>query len=158
VAAWQEVTIPKQPVPDGVTTMQVRFLFDSVNSSYNSYAGWFVDDIKVLPSADIESAAFEPATEPAKPIGPLAYPNPADPDVRFTIMGAVPQALRVDVYDLAGAWIWTGEGDGDELQWDLISAAGDRIANGVYLYELVYQLEGGAWRLCKIEKLFVLSP
>jgi hypothetical protein len=158
VAAWQEVTIPKQSVPDGVTTMQVQFRFDSVNSSYNSYAGWFVDDIKVLPSVDAGPRAFEPANVLTKIVSPLAYPNPADTDVRFTVTGIVPQAVRVDVYDLAGSWIWTGETETDELHWDLISATGDRLANGIYLYKLVYQLEGGAWRLCRVEKLFVLRP
>jgi len=158
VAAWQPVTLSKLQVPGGVTTMQVQFRFDSVNGTSNAYAGWFIDDIKVLPSADAGRSAFEPANVPTNIISPLAYPNPANTDVRFTVTGIVPQAVHVDIYDLAGSWIWTGETETDELHWDLISATGDRLANGVYLYKLVYQLEGGAWRLCRVGKLFILRP
>jgi hypothetical protein len=156
LAAWQQITLSELLVPAGVTTMHVQFRFDSVNGTSNINAGWFIDDIRVLPSADIGPAAFEPDVVPSHEIRPLAFPNPADTEARFTITGIIPQALRVNVYDLAGAWIWAGEAEGDELRWDLNSADGDRVANGVYLYKLEYQMDGDTWRLCRVEKLFVL--
>lgn len=46
---WEEVDL-NITIPTDASTVQIRFLFDSVDPYYNNYSGWFIDDIRLCPT------------------------------------------------------------------------------------------------------------
>ena len=84
------------------------------------------------------------------------YPNPIT-DVHtttFTVRGVEAEAIRVEIYDLAGRLVWEGEAPGNELAWHTQDLSGRYLANGVYLY-VVYVKVGDTWIRSGIQKLAI---
>ncbi|TPW03027.1 MAG: hypothetical protein FD129_3111 [bacterium] len=49
----------------------------------------------------------------------------------------VPVGSRVTVHDLTGREIWSGNlSAGGAITWDLVGSNGQRIAPGIYLYQI----------------------
>ncbi|MCX6094884.1 MAG: chitobiase/beta-hexosaminidase C-terminal domain-containing protein [Candidatus Bipolaricaulota bacterium] len=133
-------------VPSGVSALQVRFVFDSVDSYNNNYTGWFVDDVGV--SCDGDVVDLSSATNRAEELRAICLPNPVR-DVHtcsFYVQGGEVEATRVCVYDLAGSLVFEGEEPGDEIEWHTDNYLGEYLANGVYLYR-VWALIESEWIL-----------
>lgn len=70
-------------------------------------------------------------------LAPVAYPNPVRPGNSRVTFDWVPVGSRVTVHDLAGREIWSGDqSESGAISWDLTSGDGQRVAPGVYLYQL----------------------
>jgi len=65
------------------------------------------------------------------------------------------QAIRVDIYNLAGQKVFTQDINAKELEWHTVNDAGELLANGVYLYQVWVKL-GGKWYPTGIHKLAVV--
>ena len=65
-----------------------------------------------------------------------AGPSPFDGECTFGYTGTgVASVMSVEVYDLAGALVWTAElTDGTEIVWDATDMTGASLANGAYVY------------------------
>ena len=90
----------------------------------------------------------------------IPVPNPVR-DVHttaFQVQGvdlSAVQALRVEIYDLAGRLVWHGETEGSVLNWHTEDLEGLPLANGVYLYK-AYVKVGDEWIPSGVEKVAVL--
>ena len=90
----------------------------------------------------------------------VPVPNPVR-DVNtttFRVLGICScevQALRVEIYDLAGNLVWEGETQGAELAWHTQNLEGLPLANGVYLYK-AYVKVAGQWACVGLDKIFIL--
>ncbi len=88
------------------------------------------------------------------------YPNPIV-DVHtttFAVKGAgaaFVDAVKVEIYDLAGRLVYEAEEAGTSLDWHTDSDYGEYLANGVYLYKL-YALVNGEWVVSETKKLAIL--
>ena len=140
-------------VPAGTTTLQLRFQFDSVNGTNNTYSGWFIDDIRV--AVRETGAATLSEAETAGVVEVVPVPNPFADETRFTVRGAEAEAVRVQVFDLSGAVVWEGEASGNELVWSGETTDGQPLANGVYLY-LATALIDGEWITTPVGKVVIL--
>jgi len=142
---WGQVN-QELSVPSGVSSLQVRFVFDSVDSYNNNYAGWFVDDVGV--SCDGDAAALSSPTNRVEGLRVICIPNPVR-DVHtcsFYLQGGEVEAIRVRVYDLAGSLVFEGEEPADQIEWHTDNYLGEFLANGVYLYR-VWALVEDEWIL-----------
>lgn len=93
--------------------------------------------------------------------------NPASTSVRFTVMHdrpAEPLQCTVDVFDLGGKKVWSGDastaGTFDSslsVQWNLLSTAGARVPRGIYLYRATVTAQDGTVAT-KTRKLAVTAP
>lgn len=158
--------IPAVLVPDGATSMLIRFAFDSVDKWFNAYTGWLVDNI-IVQKAPIEGAqpltAFAVSPQSLRPrdLAELFtvrnVPNPVT-DVHtttFVVRGVEAEQIKVEIYDLTGRLVWQGEAAGNEVEWHTDDLTGAYLANGVYLYK-VYVKVGGEWIVSKVQKLVIL--
>ena len=66
----------------------------------------------------------------------LAYPNPIRHSVvKFEVAGLLNvREIRVGVYSSSGQLIWQGQGPGRRLEWIPLSAEGERLPWGAYIY------------------------
>jgi hypothetical protein len=165
--AWITVEdIPAVLVPEGATSMLIRFAFDSVDKWYNAFTGWLVDNIKVL-KAPTDGAqplsSFAASLQALRPrdlaelLTVRNVPNPVT-DVHtttFVVRGVEAERIKVEIYDLAGRLVWVGEASGNELEWHTDDLTGVYLANGVYLYK-VYVKVGGEWIISQVQKLVIL--
>lgn len=156
--AWTNVQIDIA-VPAGATKMWVRFVFDSIDRYNNAYVGWLVDEVCVTKatSGSPLPASVLPTAAPRDAFSVFNYPNPVR-DVHtttFAVRGVDAEAMRVEIYDLAGRLVYKAEAPGNELVWHTQDLTGLPLANGVYLYK-VYVKVGGAWIATEIQKLVIL--
>lgn len=145
----------------GADTFRLRFVFDSVDSYYNDFPGWAVDNVLVEPAQ-----AGQPLSTAAVPTGMprdlvvAPIPNPVR-DVHttvFRVQGICPcrvEALRVEIYDLSGRLVYTSEAPGGALVWHTDDLSGLPLANGVYLYK-AYVKVGGQWIATQVQKVVIL--
>jgi hypothetical protein len=119
----------------------------------------------VSPKAGITSNRMPPPPPPAPSsaataAGLVAYnePNPIR-DVHtttFKVKGAVAiEAIRVEIFDLAGQLVFEDEQFGDELDWHTDNNYGEYLANGVYLYRVSAKVHG-EWVVVQIRKLAIV--
>jgi len=87
-----------------------------------------------------------------------AGPNPArSSQLSFRVEGTGIESIQVEVYDLAGRSIFnSGFLSGRELSWDLLTADGKPVANGVYLYVITARGYDGQLVRSKVQKLVIL--
>ena len=143
---WTSWTSSGIAVPSGATTMQIRFVFDSVDRYNNRYLGWVVDKVRVRKASQGGQASILslPVAQPREKLEVLVYPNPVK-DVHtatFAVRGVAVERMRVEIYDLSGRLVWKGEALGNELLWHTEDLSGLPLANGVYLYRVVVEAEG----------------
>jgi len=72
-----------------------------------------------------------------------AGPSPFDDECTFGYIGTgVASVMSGEVYDLAGALVWSDElTDVTELVWDGTDENGNALANGAYIYT-IYATDG----------------
>ena len=150
---------------DGAETMLLRFVFDSVDKWYNNFVGWLVDNVKVESapagganplSAMASIARVEPRGAAAE-LSVMNVPNPVR-DVHtttFMVRSVDVEAIRIEIYDLAGTLVFEEEVAGNELVWHTDNDYGEFLANGIYLYR-AYALVEGEWIATKAQKLVIL--
>jgi len=144
--AWTSWASPGITVPSGATTMQIRFVFDSVDRYNNRYLGWVVDKVRVrkVSQGGAVSSLSLPSVEPREKLEVLVVPNPVR-DVHtatFVVHGITVERMKVEIYDLSGRRVWEGEALGNELLWHTQDLSGLPLANGVYLYRVVVEARG----------------
>lgn len=89
----------------------------------------------------------------------VPVPNPVR-DVHtttFRVLGICPcsvQALKVEIYDLAGKLVWQGEVEGPMLAWHTENLEGLPLANGVYLYKAYVKING-EWIPAGVQKVAI---
>jgi len=154
------------PIKTGrYTTLQVRFVFDSVNSYNNDYPGWAVDNVRILPK-ELVPAGIPLAEEYVDEVESLdeeeplfvltVSPNPVTGRiVVFGVDGVAAEALRVEVYDLGGRLVYKAETFGGQLTWDTLDATGKPVANGVYLVLAKVKVDG-EWLSADLQKILIL--
>jgi len=141
------------PVPDGATSMQIRFSFDSVDAYFNSFRGWAVDNISILNDTcalassgpSMAPLAAAPSAEERRPaLEIFNIPNPVQ-DVNtttFVVRGEGIESIRVQVYDLNETLVFEQEVPGNELIWDTANNYGQYLADGVYFYRAMVVVDG----------------
>jgi len=147
------------------TTLQIRFVFDSLNRYNNNFPGWAVDNIMILPrellSAGIPLAEeyveeFEPLDEEEPFFVLTVFPNPVTGrTVVFGVDGVEAEALQVEVYDLGGRLVYKAETLGGQLTWDTLDFLGQPVANGVYLVLAKVKVDG-EWLAADLQKILIL--
>lgn len=157
-STWVTVTI-SLVVPTDVSSIRIRFVFNSEDSAYNDYPGWFIDDVRVnCPTglAEPKEATTETAAESGWTV--QLTPNPVR-DVHtaeFSVRGADVDGLRVEIYDLSGTLVFSEDSEAPSIVWHTEDEYGEYLANGVYLYR-VWALVDGRWvRWEKVGKLVIL--
>jgi hypothetical protein len=147
--AWEQVT-QSLNVPAGVSSLQVRFVFDSVDKESNNYVGWFIDDVSVVPGGPATTAQ-------AASMRVMCIPSPITDlhTARFVVKDVEAERIRVEVYDLAGTLVWLDEEPGTEITWHAVDQEGLPLANGIYIYRALVQVDG-TWVLVGWEKLAIL--
>ncbi len=141
--------------------VQIRFVFDSVNDRNNAYPGWAIDNVVILPvgprGGGVPLVRMD-GDHGMEQVTVLAYaaPNPVTGvSTTFVVEGVEAKLIKVDVYDLGGNLVFTGEAAGNELAWDTLDLSGRPLANGIYLY-IVQVKVGNVWLNLPIEKLLIL--
>ncbi len=159
-AAWEQATTSSFAT-DGADSLQIRFVFDTVDQWANDFLGWLVDNVFVdsMPSGTPLSLMSVLEAVPRGTGGRVEIfnaPNPVREDgTEFVVRGVDATVLQVEVYDLSGTLVWEGQTAGNELPWDGVGTNGERLANGVYLYKVSVQM-GDAWLVSEIRKLVIL--
>jgi hypothetical protein len=149
----------------GASTMLIRFVFDSVDKWYNDYIGWLIDNIKVesapgggiqLSSMSIELSRSEGRDTPAE-LQVINVPNPITDVHTTTFMVRSPdvEAMRIQIFDLAGSLVYEEEISSNELVWHTENNYGEYLANGIYLYRASV-LINGEWVETTVQKLVIL--
>jgi PKD repeat protein len=91
-AAWYQVELDVSSYVGG--DLYVRFEFDTVDSSYNSYRGWYVDDVEVLagmaPSNPPAVLAITPDTGSAYSETPVTIGGAGFQATPFVLLGGTP--------------------------------------------------------------------
>jgi len=163
--AWEEKSF-EVAVPVGVTSMQIRFCFDSVNSSNNALPGWFIDDARLedelwppSPPAGSSEEALDPPADSAtfRVDGVRNTPNPVT-DVhttRFEVMGVGIEQINVQIYDLSGRLVFESGWQPNGYEWHVQTTDGQTVANGVYLYVLLVRGVNGQLVRSEVSKLAV---
>lgn len=91
--------------------------------------------------------------------------SPARESTRFLLQHNRPGStlgVRLSVYDLSGRELWThteqgiSSGETYEVEWNLCSNAGQRLAPGVYLYRASI-VSGGSSESVKAQKILILA-
>lgn len=91
--------------------------------------------------------------------------SPARESTRFLLQHNRPGStlgVRLSVYDLSGRELWThteqgiSSGETYEVEWNLCSNAGQRLAPGVYLYRAAI-VSGGSAESVKAQKILILA-
>ena len=83
-------------VPAGVSSTQVRFVFDSVDGKYNNYRGWFIDDVCVggggpPPPDKVATPTFAPAAGTYSPSVDVSLScTTSGATIRYTLDGSTP--------------------------------------------------------------------
>jgi len=154
------------PIKTGrYTTLQIRFVFDSVNRYNNDFPGWAVDNVRILPRellpagiplAEEYVEEFEPLDEEEPFFVLTVFPNPVTGRmVVFSVDGVEAEALQVEVYDLGGRLVYKAETLGGQLTWDTLDATGKPVANGVYLVLAKVKVDG-EWLAADLQKILIL--
>jgi hypothetical protein len=159
--AWTQVTVGPFST-GGAQTLQLRFVFDSVDRWANGFIGWLVDSVRIEPAASgsqLSAMAVRVAIprDAADLISVFNVPNPVR-DVhttQFVVRGVEAETIRVEVYDISGRLVWEGEGLGNELPWHTEGLDGLPLANGVYIYR-VYVEVNRDWIASGVQKLVIL--
>ncbi len=75
----------------------------------------------------------------------------------FAVKGAAAyvEAIKVQIFDLAGRLVYEAEEPGASLDWHTENSDVEYLANGVYLYKL-YALVNGEWVVSEVKKLAIL--
>jgi len=151
-------------VPAGATQMWIRFRFDSVDSYYNNYPGWAIDNVQILNGACVGNAptsamALNVPPAPARRdlVSVSNWPNPVT-DVHtttFTVRGANVEVMRIQIFDLSGTLVYEEEVPGNQLQWHTDNNYGEYLANGVYLYRALVEV-AGRWITTPVRSLVIL--
>jgi len=151
-------------VPSGATQVWIRFQFNSVDSYYNDYPGWAIDNVQVLDGACVGSAAASavPMRIPPMParrdqISISNWPNPVT-DIHtttFTVRGASVEAMKIQIFNLSGALVYEEEVSGNELQWHTDNNYGEYLANGVYQYRALVKVDN-AWITTGVQSVVIL--
>jgi hypothetical protein len=82
--------------------------------------------------------------------------GPGGGPIRFIVLGPGVEALRVQVFDLAGRPIFeSGFRAGSTLEWCLLNNRGEAIANGVYLYVVTIKGFDGLIQRSEVRKLVI---
>ena len=142
--------------PDGVIPAWAGFWF----RSYVDGGRLVISPVEAPPAAptgalsseEVEALGMEPPPPPKLPglsgqILVVPIPNPVR-DVHtttFRVLGTSPcsvQALKVEIYDLAGNLVWESEVQAAELTWHTENLEGLPLANGVYLYKAYVKVNG----------------
>ncbi|MGB2983437.1 MAG: T9SS type A sorting domain-containing protein [Candidatus Bipolaricaulia bacterium] len=149
---------------DGASTLVIRFVFDSVDKWYNDFTGWLIDNLRVQSAAaggagPLSAMSIATRVEPRDPtsLSVMNIPNPIR-DVHtttFMVRSVDVDAMRIEIYDLAGTLVFEEEVAGNELVWHTDNDYGEYLANGIYLYR-AYVLVDGEWIATKAEKLVIL--
>jgi hypothetical protein len=146
------------------TTLQIRFVFDSVNRLHNNYPGWAIDNVRILPRELVpagiplaEEYVDEVESLDEEPLFVLTVsPNPVTGRmVVFSVDGVEAEALQVEVYDLGGRLVYKAETFGGQLTWDTLDATGKPVANGVYLVLAKVKVDG-EWLSADLQKILIL--
>ena len=147
------------------TTLQIRFVFDSVNRYNNNFPGWAVDNVMILPRellpagiplAEEYVEEFEPLDEEEPFFVLTVFPNPVTGrTVVFGVDGVEAEALQVEVYDLGGRLVYRAETLGGQLTWDTLDFRGQPVANGVYLVLAKVKVDG-EWLAADLQKILIL--
>jgi len=83
--------------------------------------------------------------------------RPGGGPIRFLVLGLEVEALRVQVFDLAGRPIFkSGFHAGSTLEWRLLNNRSETIANGVYLYVVTVKGFDGTAFKSEVRKLGIL--
>ena len=149
------------PIPTGDTQMWIRFRFDSIDSFYNDYPGWAIDNVLVTKSASAGTTAASMATPPSPAprdqILVTVGPNPVTEvhTATFTAHGVGVEALKIQIFDLSGQLVFEKETAGNQLEWHTENNAGEYLANGVYIYRALVEI-GGNWIATKVQKIVIL--
>jgi len=97
------------------------------------------------------------ALMPLRVAGVRASFDPLMGMARFLVEGQGVREIRVEVFNLQGLKLWdSGFVAGGELTWDLVSARGEELANGVYLYIVTVRGINGEQLRTKVNKLVIL--
>ncbi len=144
--------------------MWIRFRFDSVDSYYNNYPGWAIDNVQILNGACVGSAATSAmaVNVPSAParrdqVSVSNWPNPVT-DVHtttFTVRGASVEVMKIQIFDLSGMLVYEEEVPGNQLQWHTDNSYGEYLANGVYLYRALVKV-ADAWITTGVQSLVIL--
>ena len=146
----------------GASELRIRFVFDSVDRFFNKFDGWILEDVLVCPesivvsSSELGTLAAEDLLEVQ--LTAICRPNPVS-DVNtttFSVQGASPEEMHVQIYDVTGKLVYEDRIAGGELDWHTEGLDGDYLANGVYLFR-IWALIEGQWRIVgNLEKVVIL--
>ncbi len=156
---WVSVDIGPYAIPSGASKMQIRFVFDSVDKYDNRHVGWLIDKVRVkqTTSGGALPSSVGWTTGDETSVAVVSYPNPVRDlwSTTFVVRGVHAQALKVEIYDLAGRLVFRHEALGGELIWNTQDERGQYVANGVYLYRAWVKVHD-TWVATDLQKLLIL--
>ena len=65
------------------------------------------------------------------------------------------EAILLRIYDLSGVLVYEKEVDSTELDWHTDNSAGELLANGTYLAQILVKI-GEVWHPTGVQKVVVL--
>jgi hypothetical protein len=136
-SSWAKQTYDLSSLASG-TIIKVCFQFTS-DGSYTA-TGWFVDDIRVQETTGVTETVSEPGLPARIRLG-LAYPNPSAGGTLISYQLPARTSLELKVYNIAGQVVrvldqGTKAPGYYRVQWDGLDQQNQRVAAGVYFYQL----------------------
>jgi hypothetical protein len=146
------------PVPAGAANMRIQFTF----FSRLGIGGWWIDDVQVLGGAGLGALSFDPSEFVSLQDGfrvesVVNSPNPIR-DVHtttFTVKGVGIEAIKVQIFDLAGRVVFDSGWQPNDYDWHVQSNTGETLANGIYLYIVTVRGPNGETVVTETRKLAV---
>ena len=86
----------------------------------------------------------------------LAVAQMTNRGAMFVAQSATVSNISVEVFGLAGEFIYTGSSNNNALRWNLRSSDGQPVANGVYLYRVTTTDSNGQILMSDIQKFIVI--
>jgi hypothetical protein len=150
--------------------VRFRFTFDTRDRLYNGFRGWLIDDVVVSNQTAPTSSTLRAcpllgsaSSDPRGLSGKDTIKNPSFNlsikfgTVQFMADGQGIQEIQVQVFNLAGREVYnSGFVTGSKLYWNGLTNDGRRLANGVYLYVIIYRREDGTILRSEVKKLVIL--
>lgn len=139
-ARWKEnMRSLKEFCGPGFEDVRLRFHF--VSDSIKGVAGWFLDDIKIVPVIPSSISSQDQNQLPEQFVLFDNYPNPFN--MQTIIRYQLPQAAHVKlvVYNVLGQKIQTlvdkFQASGDfKIEWNGKDESGNLVPSGVYVYKI----------------------
>lgn len=141
---WKDITVPlRHYVGPGFDDVRIRFRFVSDSTQSRPMRGWYLDNIRILPTLpSAPSTQIERDEQAPNQFQLYAnHPNPFNGKTAISYDLPFSTHVRIIVFDILGRQVKELKNEHQasgqhRVVWDATDANGQRVATGLYFYQM----------------------